>query len=258
MPGDDIDAALRAARETFLLDLDERCAQVEADILAVERGGVVEFERLFRNVHSLKGAAGMCQALSQAEICHHFEDFLGAVGAAFDDESTSCALKYLDLLRDSIDGGGSEHGGAYLRHRLLALSAQHKGPLSSRQSLRVLVIEPSAVCRSVCLSAISALPVVVEGYDNVLPAMTALARQRADMVVVARELSDLPINEFLHFLQSLDSALKPQRVVVLGSAKQQLTVGQMHYPVVARDRELKDFLLDNVRQLGQDRRPEAA
>lgn len=89
-------------RETFLEELPDRCDDIEDGILALSEDTDGEhFQRLYREVHSLKGSAGTHGVQPISTICHQLEDSLtdAANNASHTPERIDIYLLYLDLIR---------------------------------------------------------------------------------------------------------------------------------------------------------------
>ena len=94
---------LARLRETFRIEAAERLAGMAAGLVALERGDVAErddlIERVFREVHSLKGAARAVSLEDVGELCQEAESVFAALKA--DRLTPSTAL--FDVLHPTVD-----------------------------------------------------------------------------------------------------------------------------------------------------------
>ncbi|VAW94061.1 hypothetical protein MNBD_GAMMA20-1362, partial [hydrothermal vent metagenome] len=92
---------LRQLRDNFLEELPERCDAIEDSILSLGNGADDEhFQRLYREVHSLKGSAGTHGIPAISTICHQLEDSLTTAQETIthEPERIDLYLRYLDLI----------------------------------------------------------------------------------------------------------------------------------------------------------------
>jgi two-component system chemotaxis sensor kinase CheA len=130
----DRDKLLEALRASFAAELDEALPRLEADLLALDRGGEAPSEqqervhRIFRAVHGLKGAARAASFPEVERICHVLEERFGQARetGAVDAALVNQALDALDTLRDpqapAAPGSRLERVRPELLDRSLALS----------------------------------------------------------------------------------------------------------------------------------------
>ena len=69
--------------ESFVAEATDGLADVENDLLALEAGGAEIdadlINKLFRNIHSIKGTAGFCGLRAIGELAHEMENVLNLV-----------------------------------------------------------------------------------------------------------------------------------------------------------------------------------
>ena len=122
----DLDAELT---DIFRDEAAERLDQMEAALLAVESGdaGAESVDSLFRNAHTIKGAAGMLGLDDIRALAHAVEDVLAGVRGAgiFPPELAAPLLRATSVLRAQV-AGAQEPVDDLLRD--LAASAAMLGP----------------------------------------------------------------------------------------------------------------------------------
>jgi CheY-like chemotaxis protein/HPt (histidine-containing phosphotransfer) domain-containing protein len=183
----DFSILLAGMRDSFVVDLPERCDVLEECVLAQGRKDKGAFDELFRNIHSLKGSGGTFGLPIISSICHQFESFVSAVRGRFDPLAVSQALSYVDLLRRVAET--PERDGAFalaIEHDLEQLRLSSMPGCAS-----VLLVEPSIAARQFCLGALEPLSVRLVSQDRGLSALELLLHQPFDLLVAARELPDL-------------------------------------------------------------------
>ncbi len=96
-------------REAFHEDVTHRLDEMEAALLAIEAGdpGAGMIDSLFRNVHTIKGTAGMVNMDDVAAIAHAVEDILAVVRdtATFPPELVDPLLHATGAVRARVNGG---------------------------------------------------------------------------------------------------------------------------------------------------------
>ena len=118
----------------FLAEAAESMAELDVDLVALEKdpGNAALLDRVFRLVHTIKGAAGFLDLPRLASVTHAVEDLLGQMRAK--DVRPSAAvvtqiLRALDLIRTiltSLEQEGAEPVGD--DQGLIDALASHAGP----------------------------------------------------------------------------------------------------------------------------------
>ncbi|MBI2837696.1 MAG: hybrid sensor histidine kinase/response regulator [Acidobacteria bacterium] len=106
---------LRQLLATFKVELDERLESLNKSLLELERGGgntVELIDQIFRDAHSLKGAARAVEIQEMEEVAHAMEALLSDAkqGKVLDKTIFSLLYKTLDFFTTAMDariGGGS-------------------------------------------------------------------------------------------------------------------------------------------------------
>jgi two-component system chemotaxis sensor kinase CheA len=100
-------------RELFAAESEEHLHQLEAGLLHLEKhpDDLAMLKELFREAHSLKGAARMLGVRDVETLAHHFEDFLGAASkgqrafTAMDVDRLTCGLDDMRaLVEEAVTG----------------------------------------------------------------------------------------------------------------------------------------------------------
>ncbi|HEY6479904.1 MAG TPA: Hpt domain-containing protein, partial [Streptosporangiaceae bacterium] len=94
--------------DIFRQEAAERLDQMDAGLLAVEAGdaGAADLDALFRNVHTIKGAAGMLGLDDIRTLAHAAEDVLASVrtAGAFPPGLAGPLLRTTGVLRACVTG----------------------------------------------------------------------------------------------------------------------------------------------------------
>ena len=94
--------------DIFRQEAVERLDQMDVGLLAVEAGdaGAADLDALFRNVHTIKGAAGMLGLDDIRALAHAAEDILAAVRTAgtFPPQLAAPLLRTTAVLRSCVTG----------------------------------------------------------------------------------------------------------------------------------------------------------
>lgn len=171
----------------FIDGLPDRCARIEEQLLALERGQQGAFDELYRLVHSLKGAGGMFGLPIVSTICHQFETYVGENHAQFSKAVVNTALAYLDLIRRTAVPAGREPESVAAIER--ELDAMRTRSLQGRVSL--LLAEPSEVLRRLYHQTFAEHGVHAVIVDNGMVALERLLHEPFDLFVASRELPGL-------------------------------------------------------------------
>ncbi len=186
----DFQALLATLRNDFLDALPDRCDQIEALILALEKSwDTSRFEDLFRHVHSLKGSGGTHGLSIITAICHHLENLLTEAQDhhGFNRATIIRTLACTDLLRQ-VESEARQPLPSYA-----AIEAElDRLRELSRASRKVgLIAESSAAMSHLYQQAVESLPVQLRVTHNGLAALEQLLREPFDFIIVGRELREL-------------------------------------------------------------------
>lgn len=92
--------------DEFQNEAQEMISEAEQSLIEIEKQQNIEenFNTLFRNLHSLKGAAGMFGLKKIEELAHHLENVLLSVNNKPSSEVLDYSLNGVDALREMIEG----------------------------------------------------------------------------------------------------------------------------------------------------------
>lgn len=227
----------------FLDELPERCARLEAGVLALERREANAFDELYRQVHSLKGLGGTFALPIVTTICHQFETFISQTDAAFDSRKSGIALQYVDLLRKTIDPGGREPQGlAKIEQVLERLRSSNVGGRVS-----VLIVEGSATMRKFYQEVFSGQSTVhLAVLDTGLSALERLLHEPFDLLIASREMADLNALALTAAVRESGSSNRDIPVIVVSSSPKPIPEYLRIRAKVRRDPKLAQHLLDLV------------
>ena len=113
--------------EEFVEEVEEILQELEEGVLLLEDQPKKRslIDQLFRNMHTIKGGAGMVQQKEMADYAHHFENLLDKARSG----EIVCTPEMATLLLDSLDGYKSFldniRGNGELNQELIDLSLIH-------------------------------------------------------------------------------------------------------------------------------------
>jgi two-component system chemotaxis sensor kinase CheA len=100
--------------EIFRDEAHERLGRIVDTLLALESGSAPAdaVDSLFRDIHTIKGSAGMVGLDEVGALAHAMEDVLAGLrsGGSFEPELTDPLLRAADALRSHVDGAGAPIG----------------------------------------------------------------------------------------------------------------------------------------------------
>jgi chemotaxis protein histidine kinase CheA len=210
---DEFNTLLAEMQADFLDELPERCDRIEQGVMALERKEADAFNELYRQVHSLKGAGGMFGVPVITTICHQFETFVSEAHARFDQQASSTALAYVDLLRKTAKPAGRDAAGVAAIEQ--ALDRMRVSTLSGR--LSVLLVEPSEAMRKLYNEVFADKPVQLVTLGRGLEALERMLHEPFDLLVASRELPDLNAIALMAAVRESDSRNKNIPVILVSS-----------------------------------------
>ena len=204
-------------RTTFLEEMPEKFNRLEDLLLEIEKSGTNSevFNEVYRIVHSLKGSGGTHGLHIITTICHQLEDLLNSTdgGSKFSPNHISISLKYVDLLRlttERIRGGDAAF--PQVEKRLSELR-QKLAP----KHFAVLLVDNSKLVSSICLEALSKLPVqTVVMQDGILALVRALT-ERFDLIITTNEIPRLSGVALIGALKLSDSKCRHTKAILITS-----------------------------------------
>ncbi|MEJ6000128.1 Hpt domain-containing protein [Paucibacter soli] len=242
----DFASILAVLQAGFIDELPERCAQLESQVLALERGEASAFDELYRQVHSLKGSGGMFGVTVISTICHQFETFLSLAHADFRQAESGIALRYVDLLRRTIAPEGRDSVGvAGIEQVLEQLRARNMGGRFS-----VLAVEGSAAMRRLYQQIFASRPSVhLVVLDTGVSALERLLHEPFDLLVASRELPDLNALALTAAVRESGRCNKDVPVIVVTSSPKPIPAYLKIRARIRRDPKLAMQLMNHVNAL---------
>lgn len=177
-------------RKAFLDELPARLAEIEAMLLALERGGrrpgADVLAELYRAVHSIKGSAATFGQQILAAICHPFEEIIQDADQVETLPSSLLEVSrgYLELLRQSVDD--IRHGCESFDGTEKKLARLHERAFQQRFSLAV--VANSRTLRQICVEMAKAFDARVVEFEDSLNAMQRMLGEPFHLVIVSSEL----------------------------------------------------------------------
>jgi chemotaxis protein histidine kinase CheA len=210
---DEFNTLLAEMQADFLDELPERCDRIEQGVMALERKEADAFNELYRQVHSLKGAGGMFGVPVITTICHQFETFVSEVHDRFDQQASSTALAYVDLLRKTAKPAGRDAAGVAAIEQVL--DRMRVSTLSGR--LSVLLVEPSEAMRKLYNEVFADKPVQLVTLGRGLEALERMLHEPFDLLVASRELPDLNAIALMAAVRESDCRNKNIQAILVSS-----------------------------------------
>lgn len=229
----EFDLLLKQLRDEFVAEFPERCDALEESVLAYEQGRTGAFDEIYRFVHSLKGAGSQFGFSLVTSICHQFESFLSSGNLSTEQLSLSYALSYVDLLKQMSELLRQDNPSTSTQSIEHELDELRKSSMPGRAT--VLLIEPSASRRKLCQGVLAALGVRIVVQDRGMLALEQLLHEPFDLVVAARELTDLNTVAIIAALRESSCRNKHAPVILVTSSTLPIPEYLRINAVLARD-----------------------
>lgn len=186
------EATMARLRESYIQDLPERFSKLEEQVLVLEQGGdIIEaYDKLFRDVHSLKGSGGTYGFPVITNICHLLEDVLkenSEVDKGFTQEVIDSLLKYVDLLHQFP--ACYQAGEAELARLQTALNDMQGG--LGDGGLRCLIVEGSETTRTMISLVLGEEQVELSLVNTGIEALERLLQEPFDMLITGMAIGTL-------------------------------------------------------------------
>lgn len=174
---------LEQLRQQFLQELPLKIEDIESLLLAYDPQDDDKgtFERLYRQVHSLKGSAGTYGMHIISTVCHILEDYLESVGNKSKEQFLSQVLRFVDLLRDAqtlLEQGKESFSG--IEAALAEIDAAIR-----EQPFNILLVTPSKSTQALCMGILEPLPVRISITEDGITALTRLRHEKFDILITA-------------------------------------------------------------------------
>lgn len=247
----EFDILLAEMQAGFLDELPERCDRIERSVMALERQQSDAFNELYRQVHSLKGTGGMFGVPVITTICHQFETFISETNTRFNQQASSTALAYVDLLRKTAQPAGRDAAGVAAIEQ--ALDRLRVRTLSGRAS--VLLVEPSDSMRKLYREVFTGKSIHLVTLNKGLEALERMLHEPFDLLVASRELPDINAIAVLAALRDSDGRNKDIPAILISSNPASVPKRLGVRAIVRRDPKLVSTLAQHVGEaLAQPRR----
>lgn len=175
-------------RNAFLEDAPEKLDLLENLLLDIENNGssTEKFNELYRGIHSLKGSGGTHGLQIITTICHQLEDLLNTTdaGKSFSPTIINASLKYIDLLRTSIEKFqfGNENF-SDIEAQLDALRQQ-----LAKKLFTVLIVDNSKLSTQIFIQALAELPIRPVVMSDGLNALMRVLTEPFDLLITTNEI----------------------------------------------------------------------
>ena len=246
---------LRQLRDNFLEELPERCDAIEEGILAL--GQDVEgkhFQRLFREVHSLKGSAGTHGIAAISTICHQLEDGLTTAQetTAHAPERIDLYLRYLDLIHRCIEITHDKRPNyAEIEQALEDIRRD-----SSPHLLSGLIVENSSAMTALYQEALANQPVQLAVEQDGMVALNRLLHERFDLLIMGAETPTLNGLGVLYALRAANGINRHIKVILVSSSQRQNFAPKLEPDVlVPRGPQMIPRLAEVVAEIARQARP---
>lgn len=233
----------------FLAELPDRCDAMEGLILTLARKIDFQenFDKLYRNVHSLKGSGGTYGLPIISTICHQLEDHLEYLNGDFDrisDEFITVCLGYLDLIRQAAH---IEDQNTAERNKIEAALLRLRRDILAEKRLGLLV-ESSPAMSKMCQLALENLPLQLTTATDGLVALERLLHQRFDLLVMGKELHTLNGLALSYALRKSESANRDIPIILLTSESMERSATEANF-VIHKDTRLPENLRKAVERI---------
>ncbi len=248
MDADQAKKLLEQIRDSYLLEMQGKCDDIESLVLSLNNAFSENYAELYRLVHSMKGSAGTHGLAMVSAICHELEDQLAklndsqVVGSA----EINVMLRLVDLIRRAR--------GIALKDKADYSDAERELEAIRRESLNdlypVLLIESSGYVRMLCQEALAKLPVELTIEEDGIQALQRLLRKRFACVIAANEVKTLNGIAVISAVRASESRNRYIKTILLTS-RDQLRDGKhlnLDY-VIKRNASLGDNLVQAVRDV---------
>lgn len=179
-------------RVTFMQELPERVTNLEELVLKLESGENFAdvYQKLFRDVHSLKGSGGTYGYPVITTVCHKMEDLLkeeSETNLSFSQSIIDGLLQYIDLLQQVPVR--YQEGDTDLAGIVTALNNLQDSTLG--ESYRCLVVEGSATTQKMVSLVLGEEQVEISLANNGFEALERLLQEKFDLLITGIAIGNL-------------------------------------------------------------------
>ncbi|MDH5571383.1 MAG: Hpt domain-containing protein [Gammaproteobacteria bacterium] len=240
---------LNQFRNEFVSELSSKLDDLENMI--IDSTSNDQYEEIYRNIHSLKGAGGTHGLHIISIICHQFEEELESQHGKNEfgqKKSTDNLLGYIDLLRQSrSEILQSKTEFSKIESALNSLNTQYLPDYKD-----ILIIESSRLVMELTKQALASLPVNIHSHNNGLTALELLLHKKYDIIITGMEVKGLN-GEALIAALKLSRGLSHKCKTILITSKKDIKIKRDLDPdrVIKRDTNYDSNLIQAVTELSQ-------
>ena len=234
---------LEHLRENFLDDMPARINKIEDEILSSKDADT--YDELFRIVHSLKGSAGSYNFHVITKVAHVMEDVMQALMSQneFGKSSTvEMLLKFIDVLRDTTDSLiDAKTAPLDIDERLDSLR-----DLILKESINVLVVEPSKLYASLIEHNLTTLPVNFTFEEDGFPALDNLLLHKYDLLITSLECPRLNGDALMAALRLIQNFNREINVILISSRPKDKIPNKENYNIILDRKTIKNCGLSDI------------
>ena len=230
-------------RDAFLDDMPTRIITIEEEIMSSKDADT--YDELFRVVHSLKGTAGSYSFHDLTKVAHVMEDVMQTLMQQNEFGQTSTVdilLKFIDILRDTTESLiESKTAPLDIDERLDSLR-----DLVFKESIDVLVVEPSKLYASLIEYSLQNLSVNFTFKDDGLPALDSLLLYKYDVLITSLECPRLNGDALVAALRLVHNFNKDIKVILVSSRDKDQVTNKNDFDVILDRKKIKDDGLNDI------------
>lgn len=238
-------------RVTYMDELPDRIASLEELVLKLEKSDdfIEVYQKLFREVHSLKGSGGTYGFPVITTICHQMEDWLKEVGESktnLSQQIIDTLLQYIDLFRQVplLYASGDI--------QLLKLESdlnQLKDHVMDG-NYRCLLVEGSVTTRKMVSLVLEDDQAELSYADNGFDALQRLLQEEFDLLITGMATGSLNGKALIAALRLSDSMNSKIPVILLTTSDEDREINSLSADIIIRKGpEMPSYLLDACQKL---------
>lgn len=246
-----LDAIMAKLKVTYMQEFPEKVAVMEGLVLALENSDSIaeSYQKLFREVHSMKGSGGTFGFSIITTICHQMEDLIkeeGEENLSFSQTVIDGLLQYIDLLQKVPDCYHS--GDTKLTAIQTALNSLKQIWIGS--SCRALVVEGSATTQTMVSLVLTGEQVEISLADSGYVALERLLQEEFDLLITGMAIGGLNGKALIAAMRLSDSANADIPVILLTSSDAKPDIDlQPANTVINKGPDMPDLLLEAFHKL---------
>ena len=214
-----LDAIMAKLKVTYMQEFPDKIAGMEELVLELEHSSsfTESYQKLFRDVHSMKGSGGTFGFSIITTICHQMEDLLkeeGEENLSFSQASIDGLLKYIDLLQKiPADYHSGDTNLTGIQAALNNLKATRVGNIP-----RCLVVEGSATTQTMVSLVLAEEEVEISLADSGYQALERLLQEEFDLLITGMAIGELNGKALIAAIRLSDSANADIPAILLTSS----------------------------------------